>query len=110
INGFNYPLTWTTLTNWVVTVPLKPGVNSLNVVGLDKNGQPIAGDTNNLNVTYGGTNISPAGQITINEIMYAPPIANAGFIELYNNSTNTAFDLSGWQLSGVSYTFPAGSF
>jgi hypothetical protein len=110
INGFSYPVTWTTLTNWVVAVPLKPGVNSLNVAGVDKNGQPIAGDTNNINVTYGSTNVSPIGQIAINEIMYAPPIPNAGFIELYNNSTNTAFDLSGWQLSGVGYTFPAGAF
>ena len=29
--------------------------------------------------------------------------------ELYNNSTNRAFDLSGWQFKGLSYTFPDGS-
>ena len=33
----------------------------------------------------------------------------AQFIELYNNSTNTTFDLSGWQLPGSDYTFPNGA-
>src|SRR5208283_3834433 len=33
----------------------------------------------------------------------------AQFVELYNNSTNVTFDLSGWQLQGLSYTFPNGS-
>ena len=30
-------------------------------------------------------------------------------MELYNNSTNMTFDLSGWQFQGLSYTFPNGS-
>ena len=34
---------------------------------------------------------------------------NAQYVELYNNSTNVTYDLSGWQLQGLSYTFPAGS-
>ena len=41
--------------------------------------------------------------------MYAPVVANAQYVELYNNSTNTTFDLSGWQFHGLAYTFPAGS-
>ncbi len=41
--------------------------------------------------------------------MYAPAAENAQFLELYNNSTNMTFDLSGWQLQGLSYTFPSGS-
>jgi hypothetical protein len=41
--------------------------------------------------------------------MYAPGVANAQFVELYNNSTNIAFDLSGWQFNGLGYTFPSGS-
>ena len=34
---------------------------------------------------------------------------NAEYVELFNNSTNATFDLSGWQLQGLSYTFPSGS-
>jgi hypothetical protein len=109
INGAAYPLTWTTVTNWVVTVPLQPGTNLFNLVGVDRSGQPITGDSNRVSVVYNGTNASPVGQIVLNEIMYAPAVAHAQFVELYNRSTNTAFDLSGWSLQGLAYTFPNGS-
>jgi hypothetical protein len=109
INGAAYPLTWTTVTNWVLTVPLVNGTNSLNVAGVDRSGQIIAGDSTNISVAYNGTNASPVGQIVLNEIMYAPAVANAQFVELYNRSTNTTFDLSGWQLQGLAYIFPNGS-
>ena len=72
INGVAYPLTWTSLTNWTVTVPLANGTNNLSVVGVDRNGQPIAGDSNSVSVIYNGTNASPVGQVVINEIMYNP--------------------------------------
>jgi len=109
INGVAYPLTWTTLTNWTVALPLVNGTNQLSVVGVDRNGQPITGDSNSVSVTYNGTNASPVGQVVINEIMYNPVVAEAQFVELYNNSTNMTFDLSGWQLQGSAYTFPNGS-
>ncbi len=109
INGVAYPLTWTSLTNWIVTMPLVNGTNSLSVVGVDINGQPITGDNGSVNVIYNGANASPVGQVVINEIMYDPAVNDAAFVELYNNSTNLTFDLSGWQLQGLSYTFPNGS-
>ncbi len=109
INGAAYPLTWTSLTNWVVAVPLFQGTNNLNAIGVDRNGQPIGGDTGAVSVVYNGTNASPIGQLVINEIMYDPLAANAQFVELYNNSTNMTYDLSGWQVQGLSYTFPNGS-
>ena len=109
INGVAYPLTWTTLTNWTITLPLVNGTNQLSVVGVDRNNQPITGDSNSVSVVYNGTNTSPVGQVVINEIMYNPVMAEAQFVELYNNSTNTTFDLSGWQLQALSYTFPNGS-
>jgi hypothetical protein len=109
INGVAYPLIWTTLTNWTITLPLANGTNQLSVVGVDINGQPITGDSNSVSVVCNGTNSSPDGQVVINEIMYAPAVNNAQFVELYNNSTNATFDLSGWQLQGLSYTFPNGS-
>ena len=41
--------------------------------------------------------------------MYAPLVGKREYVELYNNATNTAFDLSGWEFHGLGYTFPAGS-
>jgi len=109
INGVAYPLVWTSLTNWSVTLPLVNGNNNLSVVGVDRTGRPITGDSNSVSVVYNGNNASPVGQVVINEIMYNPAAVNAQFVELYNNSTNTTFDLSGWQLQGSDYTFPNGS-
>ena len=42
-NGGDYPLVWTSVTNWVATVALKPGNNELSVVGIDPQGQSVAG-------------------------------------------------------------------
>ncbi|MFZ0828260.1 MAG: lamin tail domain-containing protein [Verrucomicrobiia bacterium] len=109
INGVAYPLTWTTLTNWTVAFPLINGTNNVSVVGVDRNGQLITGDSNSVSVVYNGINVSPMGQLVINEIMANPVVADAQFVELYNNSTNLTFDLSGWQLQGSAYTFPNGS-
>src|ERR1022692_3244388 len=109
INGAAYPLVWTTLTNWVATVPLQSGTNLLNVVGLDRKGSPIPGDSQSVNVTYNGTNASPVGRLVFNEIMYHPSVDGAQYVELYNTSSNATFDLSGWRLQGLSYTFPSGS-
>jgi hypothetical protein len=109
-NGVEWPLTWTSVTNWTVTVPLHPGTNQFSVVGVDIHGQVIAGTSNNISAVYNGTLPSPAGQVVINEIMFNPLVANAEFVELYNTSSTVTFDLSGWQFQGLGYTFPAGSF
>jgi regulation of enolase protein 1 (concanavalin A-like superfamily) len=109
INGVAYPLTWINLINWVVTLPLANGTNQFSVVGVDRFNQPITGDSNTVILVNNGTNTPPAGQVVIDEIMYAPAVENAQFVELYNNSTNQTYDLSGWQLQGSGYTFPDGS-
>jgi hypothetical protein len=109
INGVAYPLTWTSLTNWTVTLALTNGTNPLSIVGVDDTGQPIAGDSNQTSVNYSGTIPSPVGQVAINEIMWNPSVTNAQYVELVNNSTNITYDLSGWQLQGLSYTFPSGA-
>ena len=92
-----------------MTVPLTNGANNLSIVGVDRNSQPIAGASNQMSVSYSGTIPSPVGQVVINEIMWNPSVPNAQYVELFNNSTNVTYDLSGWQLQGLSYTFPSGS-
>ncbi len=109
VNGASYPITWTSVTGFRIAVPLRNGSNPLSVVGVDMHGQPITGASNYLAVTYSGTVPSPVGQVVINEIMYNPLAPDASYVELYNNSLTTTFDLSGWQFRGLGYTFPAGA-
>ncbi len=108
-NGVPYPVTWNTVTTWIATVPLQPGVNQLSVVGLNRQGQPVPGASFPISPNYAGSLPSPVGQVVINEIMYQPARPNAEYIELFNNSAAITFDLSGWKLRGVGYTFPAGA-
>ena len=109
LNGIAWPVTWTSVTNWTIVVPLSPGTNLFSVAGLDFYGQLIPGYTNVASAVYNGTVPSPVGNVVINEIMYQPLVPGSEYVELYNNSSTTTFDLSGWQFHGLSYTFPAGS-
>jgi hypothetical protein len=109
LNGIAWPVTWTSVTNWTVVVPLHAGTNLLNVAGLDMHGQLIPGYTNAASAVYNGPMPSPVGNVVINEIMYQPRVPGSEYVELYNNSSTITFDLSGWECRGLSYTFPAGT-
>jgi hypothetical protein len=108
INGQEYPVTWTSLTAWTVRVPVPPGGTNLTITTYNLNGQQL---TNVIaTATSSAVLDSPVGKLVINEIMYHPAVADSEYLELFNASTNTTFDLSGWQVNGLSYTFPSGSY
>jgi regulation of enolase protein 1 (concanavalin A-like superfamily) len=108
VNGIAWPVTWTTLTNWTLRVPLLQATNRLVLIGSDASGNPIAGASNQVTAIYSGAILAPQDWVVINEIMYNPTNAGATFVEIVNNST-FAFDLSGWRVNGLDYDFPGGS-
>ena len=111
INGESWPVTWTSVTGWSLVLPVKAGTNNLVVQGYDRFGHFISGTSNFVKVvSTPPPPDSPIGKVVINEIMFNPLAPNAEFVELYNASTTTTFDLSGWILNGIGYTFPPGSF
>ena len=109
VNGNLYPISWPSLTSWTITLPLTNGANEVTVVGMSHTGQPVAGASNQFTINYTKAVPSPVGHVVINEIMYNPTVPGAQYIELYNNSSAVTYDLSGWQLQGLSYTFPGGA-
>jgi regulation of enolase protein 1 (concanavalin A-like superfamily) len=109
VNGGNYPLTWTSITDFRVAVPLMPGSNYFSVVGVDVKGNPVPGATGAASTIFGGSAGSAVGQVVINEILYHPSRPGAEFVEIFNNSPSLPFDMSGWQLRGLAYTFPPGA-
>lgn len=117
VNGIAYPVTWSgpnisstrAPTNWTMTVTLNPGNNVLNIQGYDNKGRAVPGTAKTLNVQYNGAGVPPQGTVVFNEIMYNSPIEGGDFIEIANTSTNFAFDVSGWRVNGVDFTFPAGT-
>ncbi|WP_205880830.1 lamin tail domain-containing protein [Limisphaera ngatamarikiensis] len=109
VNGVPMQPTWTTVTNWTLRLALNPGLNELVIEGWNNKGQPVAGTSNLLRITFNGTVEPPQGRVIIHEIMYNPAVPGAEFLELRNMATNTAYDLSGWRVSGLDATLPAGT-
>jgi hypothetical protein len=110
INGVEWPVTWTSTTAWSVRLPLATASTPLNIVGLDLDGNVVT-STNTITATYTGTtNVSPVGAVVFNEILSNPKVPDSEYVELFNTSSNHTFNLSGWRINGLSYTFPVGSF
>ena len=109
INGVEWPVTWSSVFSWNVRVPLNTITNNLKVQGYDQSGNAMATASTNFTIRYTGVFERPQDCLTINEIMYQPSVPGAEFVELYNRSSTCAFDLSGYRLSGIDYTFAPGT-
>ncbi len=111
LNGLAAPVTWTGITTWSVTVPVTNSTQ-FSVVGMDKNGRPV-GSTNTANITFTPAAVPDARNfIVFNEVMYNPAPGNPGaeYIELHNTHSNFAFNIGGWRINGIDYTFPSGAY
>ncbi|MDF7799580.1 lamin tail domain-containing protein [Pontiellaceae bacterium B1224] len=106
VNGVAYPVTWTSVTEWAIDVVANASSAMFELQGLDVYGVPIIGTSASVSVTVTGSSDAPEDSIVINEILYNPTVPGDEFVELYNRSSTTAFDLTGWRLNGLGYTFP----
>ena len=109
VNGVPYPVTWTSATVFRINIPLTGTSNPLSLVGYDLRGNPVPGAADTISVTYSGVVPQAEDFVAINEIQYDPTATGTSFIELYNRSTTTPFDLSGWRVDGIGYVFRDGA-
>lgn len=106
INGVNYPVTWVTSNGvWTAKVALNAGLNEISVQGYNRLGRPTTNSVITLRATYDGVIPDPKGAVVFSEIMYNPTLPDAGYVEILNTS-DAAYDISGWRVNGVDYTFP----
>ena len=115
VNGMAYPITWsgtqTAPTIWQMSVPIPVGTNQLVFQAFDRYGNLLATLPSFTNsVRYAGPAPDARGAVVLNEIMFNPLVSGAEYIEFFNTSSNYTFDLSGWVVNGLGYTFAAGSF
>jgi hypothetical protein len=108
INGVAVPVTWTGVTNWTARVALSNGVNSLVLQGYTSRGTPT-NTSRILTITNNAVVADPVGNVVFNEFFYAPSVPDSEFIELFNNSTSTAFDIGGWRINGLDFEFASGT-
>jgi len=108
INGEVFTPAWITPTSWSIVLPVAFGTNNFTVSASDRFGNVVG--TNTIVTAVNPTQLeSPVGNVVFNEIMYNPAASGGEFVEFFNRATNTTFDLSGWSVNGLSYTFPSGS-
>ncbi|MEY2410291.1 MAG: hypothetical protein QOF48_2961, partial [Verrucomicrobiota bacterium] len=84
VNGIEYPLSWTSITNWTVRLPLTSQTNRFLFQGFDVNGNPLTNYSRTITVYFNGTISRPEDSLVINEIMFQPAVSNASYIEIYN--------------------------
>ncbi len=109
VNGVAYPVTWTDQNSYSIRVPLVAASNPITLTGLDRTGHPLQNVARTITVTYSGVIPQVQEFVAINEIQYQDIAPNASFIELFNRSATVPFDLSGFRLDGVGFTFPPGA-
>lgn len=110
LNGAPVHVVWNTTTTWSLVVALAARENVLTLGALDSRGRPLPAYTDTITVSYTGSELpSPEGRIVISEIMYAPLIPDAEYVELRNTSPTASYDLSNWRLNGVAFAFPPGT-
>jgi regulation of enolase protein 1 (concanavalin A-like superfamily) len=108
VNGQLVPVTWTRVKSWEIRVVLESPATNLLIEALDRHGKVLPYPALSIPVNYSGSNPPPDGQIVISEIHYHPLTPEASFVEVHNRGTQ-GFDLSGWRLNGVGFTFPSGT-
>jgi hypothetical protein len=109
VGGQSAVVRWTSTTAWLLVAPVPPGTNLLTVLGYDRHGNLVPGVSNAITVISTAVPESAQGKVVFNEIMVRPTQADAEYVELFNAATNTAFDLSGWEVNGLAYSFPTGT-
>ncbi|HEY2953210.1 MAG TPA: CotH kinase family protein, partial [Verrucomicrobiae bacterium] len=103
------PVTWSANGAWSFRLTLQPGTNVFSIRGYDRFGNIMSNVTGTVTVNFTGALVSPVGALVMTEVNYRPAALNAGYIELLNLSPTYFFDVSGWRIDGVEYTFPLGT-
>lgn len=109
VNGQDHQVLWTGMTNWQLDVAMTAnGGNLLTITAHDTAGNQIGSGA--LTVTYTGSVGAPTGLLVINEIMYNPATPGASYVEVFNRSTAEGYDLGGFKLGGLDFSFSPGTW
>jgi len=108
LNGQPYPMTWLNTTTFVMRVVLVPDENVFTLTARDRLGNAMPGLEAIMSASYLGPVPDPFGAIVFSEVMFSPAGPGGQFLELVNRS-GSAFDISGWRIDPLNFTFPFGT-
>jgi hypothetical protein len=64
VNGSLWPVTWTSVNNWTLSLPLSAGDHTITLTGRDNQNQPIPGASATVTINFTGTNGPPPPRFT----------------------------------------------
>ncbi len=106
VNGVFFPITWTSLTNWTLTVPLTTPINRLTIQARDSQGGLLTNALDSITIT--NTSAPALLNLVINEWMadnqgpggFMDPFTEqfSDWFELYNPNS-VSLDLTGYSLT-----------
>ncbi len=122
VNGVSYPITWTSLTNWSILVPLTNPTNFLTALGVDKSGNLLPSITDSITIT--NTGLTAPVPVVINEWMASnsgpgglPDSVDGAFQDWFElfNPNYVSVNLSGFYLTDdlsipAKWKIPANTF
>ncbi len=106
VNGLKARPAWITPIVWQLTLGLEPGANPFQFEARAPGGDSLGGAA--LTITCTGAAVSPVGQVIFSEIMDRPAAPRGEYVEIFNRSATEAFELGGWRIDAVDYTFKRG--
>ena len=111
INGQPARINWLSSTAWQIDLPLMQGENRFEITGVDAMGDSIEGMTGEVVVNYTGEGQadSASGSLVISELMYNPLVPGTEYVEVYNRSDSTVFDLGAFDFRGLGGGIPVGN-
>ena len=105
LNEIDWPVQWTSVTNWSFRLGLRTGTNLLTVTGVDRTGQPVSGAIDTIQILATGTP-PPVAPIRINEWMASnsgavQDPADGGYDDWFElfNAGELPVDLTGYRLT-----------
>jgi hypothetical protein len=108
VNGVSYPVTWNAVTAWRLRVAVQSGTNVFQIEAFDKRGQRV-GLPGSVTVFYKNPTTPEEQGVVISEIMANPAVPDAEYVEVFNRTVDTTYDLSNWRIDGVDYQFSGGT-
>ncbi len=108
-NGIAYPVSWSTISNWSITLTLAGPTNEFTLEARDAAGIVLPGATRSVTVYFNGPVATPEDALVINEIKFNSAASNTAYVEIFNRSTNTSFSLGGYRLRGLDFDFNSGT-
>jgi hypothetical protein len=103
-NGVQWPLSWSSVSNWTAKVVLQPGTNQWTIMGVAPKGAPVTNASTNLAVVYNGTSSQTNSSPSYIPYNTAGAVYSQDFDSLPNPGATSVNAANPVAINGVTYS------